>query len=499
MAARCPSSSMEAMGDRFANSAGLLPYDRLGRLSKRHTITNGMLTLVRRNGGGEDFRIAYPASELERMAGANGLDRSVRLGVSTASGSVFFGNDLGTTNRWLGRTNLAIELTGFDASLTASVARLPPTAAQWISILLPILMLLGSAVVGWLLVYRLFSRQLGFLTRQLDAYKPGAVIESGSYTATGAVEVIALGRALQDLSEIVANKIADVSTGLARQTTLTREVHHRVKNNLQVIASLISLHSRAAETVAAKNAYVTIQRRVDALSVVQRSHHAETETPTGISLNALVRELAQSFEATLDNHGNANVSCNMIPAMVTQDTATSIAFLLTELLELAFNVSRYQPISIIGSVEHEGWCLLRFQSDSYLQSDQLDHLLRDRYGRVLMGLSRQLRRELHYDKVAGILHHLNTDFEGRRRLASPYGACSAETGVADPLFPSDTSFAEEQQYQGALIEQNQRAGEHQLGEHVRRRRHGGHDGCSNDREAATGHQLCPRDQTRPAP
>ena len=377
------------------------PLRPVRAVEQTSSITNGMLTLVRRNGGGEDFRIAYPASELERMAGANGLDRSVRLGVSTASGSVFFGNDLGTTNRWLGRTNLAIELTGFDASLTASVARLPPTAAQWISILLPILMLLGSAVVGWLLVYRLFSRQLGFLTRQLDAYKPGAVIESGSYTATGAVEVIALGRALQDLSEIVANKIADVSTGLARQTTLTREVHHRVKNNLQVIASLISLHSRAAETVAAKNAYVTIQRRVDALSVVQRSHHAETETPTGISLNALVRELAQSFEATLDNHGNANVSCNMTSAMVTQDTATSIAFLLTELLELSFTVNRYQPISIEGNVEHERWCLLRFCSNSYQRSDQLDHLLRDRYGRVLMGLSRQLRRELHHDKVAG--------------------------------------------------------------------------------------------------
>src|SRR5205823_621059 len=82
------------------------------------------------------------------------------------------------------------------------------------------------------------------------------------------------------------------------QRRLVREVHHRVKNNLQVIASLLNIHGRSAGGAEARAAYAAISRRVGALAIVHRNHFAEMEENRGIALRPLVTELAAELRAT---------------------------------------------------------------------------------------------------------------------------------------------------------------------------------------------------------
>lgn len=369
---------------------------------QRTQTSNDQVVLSRRNENGWVSALRYPASEIVRMLGPVDLDGQAHLGIRTSTGALVLADTMGTAGQIFGAASLAIDLTGFDLSLEATLPELPPTAAQLIAILLPILMLIGSAVVGWFLVHRLFTRQLGFLTKQVSAYRPGAIILLGSDGKTGAREVQALGRGLRDMSQLVSEKIQDVEAGLERQTSLTREVHHRVKNNLQVIASLISLHSRAADEPKAEAAYRTIQRRVDALSVVHRNHHAGTEVTIGVSLSALLSELASSLQASTSDtdSGFAVVLC-VDQAAVSQDVATSVAFLLTELAELALTVGGGQILHVDATAEERGWTRLTLTSPAYVRSDALIAQLDERYGRVLLGLSRQLREALNYDPVTG--------------------------------------------------------------------------------------------------
>ena len=93
------------------------------------------------------------------------------------------------------------------------------------------------------------------------------------------------------MTRTVARHEADLEAAVVRQTRLVREVHHRVKNNLQVVASLLNLHSRGSPNEEVAAAYASIQRRVDALAVVHRNHYAELEENRGVALKSLITEL----------------------------------------------------------------------------------------------------------------------------------------------------------------------------------------------------------------
>lgn len=374
-----------------------------GRDEQQIDIVDGALRLTQRAGRGWTIGLSYPAAELRRMSGAVPLEGSMRLAVQTTTGELLLENSLGRAATLLGRSDLSVNLTGYDLTLSAAVPELPPTAAQLVAILLPILMLIGSAAIGWLLVHRLFVRQLAFLSQEVAAYRPGALISLGNEGRAGATEVHELGTALHDLSALVAANIANVEAGLERQTALTREVHHRVKNNLQVIASLISLHSRAADDPVARAAYRAIQRRVDALSVVHRNHYAGTEVSTGVSLSALISELASSLESSAETEAEGfSIVVSLEPASVSQDTATSLAFLLTELTEMAMTVDGGRMLAVDTATVDDGATVrLTLRSGGFIDSPELTEQLDRRYGRVMSGLSRQLRTPLEHDGQAG--------------------------------------------------------------------------------------------------
>ena len=348
-------------------------------------LTGDTLTISRLSERGWITSARYPVAELIRMSQPIDLDSLTRLTLTSSYGNLPLIDTLGSSARVFGMTNLSISLTGFDLTLVAKIPRLPPTAAQWVAVALPIFMLIGSALIGWLLVHRLFTRQLAFLTRQVESYEPGTIISLGDEAESGAREVHALGTGLQDMSRLVARNTSEVEAGLERQTALTREVHHRVKNNLQVIASLISLHSRAAEDKVAQDAYRAIQRRVDALSVVHRNHFAGTEVSTGVSLLSLLSELASSLQASsAEETAELEITLKVEPAIVNQDVATSIAFLVTELAELAIvSGQNLQMLSITAANAADARMTLELQTNAFVASPTLGEQLDTRYGRVL--------------------------------------------------------------------------------------------------------------------
>lgn len=365
------------------------------------TIQSGELMLARQTERGWVTAVRYPREELINLLSTVDLDGRYRVSLASQSQTVQLADTFDRATGLFGTTEIVSDLPGLDLELRATLPDLPPTAAQWISIALPILMTIGSALIGWLLVHRLFTRNLGRLTRKVERYTPGMLIEV-EQSGGGSREVAALGTGLHELSALVARNIKEVESGLERQTALTREVHHRVKNNLQVIASLISLHSRAAGDPVAKDAYRAIQRRVDALAVVHRNHFAGSEISPGVSLSALISELAAGLQSSSsDEDTPLNIRTEVASATVNQDVATSIAFIVTELSELAIRAGGQAQELFLRTELNGERLILCLQASAFKASTILREQLDSRYERVLTGLSRQLRAPLDHEEETG--------------------------------------------------------------------------------------------------
>lgn len=291
---------------------------------------------------------------------------------------------------------------GGRMELRTRTGAIPVTAAEILIILLPVLMWLFASIIGWAIVDRVLLRPLIRMQRAVASYQPGDRGLDLPLLSTPAREIADLGAAFHEVTQTVARHEEDMEAAIERQSRLVREVHHRVKNNLQVVASLINLHARGAQSDDVAAAYASIMRRVDALAVVHRNHFAQFEDNRGVSLRTLISELCANLRATAPAPAaNMQIRLDIAPLSASQDVAVSIAFLITEMVEFAMFCDAWS-VAITLDREGSGSARLTIESEALGSKAECRQTgLAERFERIVTGLSRQLRSTLHRDTDAG--------------------------------------------------------------------------------------------------
>ena len=337
-------------------------------------------------------------AQLSKAPGANrNLDLQLRQG-----GRVMLLRDDYTPSAWGRDLNATVPLTGSQMQLAVTLDSNPISAADMLTIALPVLMWLFAAVIGWGIVERYLLRPLSRMERAVAAYRPGQQDLDIPKLATPAREIGELGAAFDKVVKTVARHEENLEAAVERQKKLVREVHHRVKNNLQVVASLLNLHSRGSPNEDVAAAYASIQRRVDALAVVHRNHYAELEENRGVGLKPLISELGANLRATAPrNAANMSIRLDLDPFYATQDVAVSVAFLVTEMVEYAMFCGAPSVTISLHDSEGPGRATLTVESVSLRGAVACDENLTDRFERIVTGLSRQLRTQVERDVERG--------------------------------------------------------------------------------------------------
>ncbi|HYD36426.1 MAG TPA: sensor histidine kinase, partial [Allosphingosinicella sp.] len=267
---------------------------------------------------------------------------------------------------WRQRVEGVEPVAGGQLRLSIRLSAVPITLADTLLILLPVLMWLFAALIGWIILNRLVLSPLGRMQRAVAAYRPGEGRLALPRLATPAREIADLGESFDRAVRTLAHHEAELEAAVERQTKLVREVHHRVKNNLQVVASLLNIHSRGSPNEEVAAAYASIQRRVDALAVVHRNHYAELEENRGVALKPLISELAANLRATAPPAAaGMNIRLGLEPYYATQDVAVSVAFLITEIAEYAMLCGAASvSIALAGDGSAPGFAQLTLEADS---------------------------------------------------------------------------------------------------------------------------------------
>ena len=174
-----------------------------------------------------------------------------------------------------------------------SWARLNPVGA----LLMPLLAwFLAFTAVMWV-SERVVIRWLNYLERVASIYAKGRFSVRPVQAMNAPAEIRVLARTLDELAESIVARDAALTTSLEEKDALMREIHHRVKNNLQIISSLLSMQQRALTDPASKAAVGDTRQRISALALIYRTLYQSDDlryADARIFLTELVGQLVAS-------------------------------------------------------------------------------------------------------------------------------------------------------------------------------------------------------------
>ena len=146
-------------------------------------------------------------------------------------------------------------------------ARLNPLS----SILFPLLAFIVALAAVWVVAERVVVRWLHYLQRIAAIYAKGRFTVRPVQADRAPPEIRELAQALEIMAAAIAARDDSLHASLAQKDALMREIHHRVKNNLQVITSLLNMQQRSLADPAARSAMSDTRQRVNAIALIYRA------------------------------------------------------------------------------------------------------------------------------------------------------------------------------------------------------------------------------------
>lgn len=114
---------------------------------------------------------------------------------------------------------------------------------------------------------------------------------------------------------------------------LLKELHHRVKNNLQVIYSLINLQKRRLETPELNQSLSMVQNRIKTMSLVHQNLH-ENESFKEVNLASYIKTITEYLLSLyLNEEKDISIQLNIDPSIeMPMDRSITIGLLMNEII-----------------------------------------------------------------------------------------------------------------------------------------------------------------------
>ena len=173
----------------------------------------------------------------------------------------------------------------------------------------------------------------------------------------------ALDHAQSEIEERIKIE-AELKTSLKEKNSLLQEIHHRVKNNLSIICSLLNLQ-QAMSRQNVEDAYKEIKHRIMTMALVHEQLY-RSEDLSHISMPGYVRQLAQQLMSVYDQKNQIEVIQQIDALIFDIQTAMPCGMIFNELITNAFkhafqNRRTGRLELILKSVEDR--CLLAVKDD----------------------------------------------------------------------------------------------------------------------------------------
>lgn len=199
---------------------------------------------------------------------------------------------------------------------------------------------------------------------------------------------------------------AQLRASLQEKEVLLKEVHHRVKNNLQMVQSLLNLQARSIEDASVLQALTESQNRVKAMTLVHEKLY-QSDSLAKINFSEYVRSLTRDLLHSCVSHLAAiRLSIQVSNIELGVDTAIPCGLIISELfsnaVKYAFSNQPEGTITIKFNPDFQGRYVLIVSDDGIgIPTEVNPHTTKTLGLRLVYALTRQLRGTLELDRTQG--------------------------------------------------------------------------------------------------
>jgi two-component sensor histidine kinase/PAS domain-containing protein len=219
------------------------------------------------------------------------------------------------------------------------------------------------------------------------------VVETQVVSIEIAGEHFALVGATDVAKRVTAER--ELSRALREKETLLQEVHHRVKNNLQVVSSLLSLQASVATTEASRAALEDSTHRVRTMALIHQQLYGGTDF-SAIELGDYARTLVGALRGALDPRSELRLDLDTVHVALGQ--ALQCGLILNELVTNAFKHGRGADgvcrVAITLRSQDAGFMLEVADAGQGFKEDWSTLRRRSLGAQIVESLVRQLRAKL---------------------------------------------------------------------------------------------------------
>lgn len=181
---------------------------------------------------------------------------------------------------------------------------------------------------------------------------------------------------------------------LEEKEWLLREIHHRVKNNLQIVMSLLNTQSVYLESDVALTAIRDSQHRIRSISLIHQKLY-QSKNVALIDISNYIHELVEYLQDSFDTNYHIHFNLNIEPIELDVTQAVPLGLILNEAIsnamKYAFPAGVHGKINITLQQIAENQCQLAIADNGIGLPDNFDINQSNSLGMSLMkGLSRQL-------------------------------------------------------------------------------------------------------------
>ena len=306
----------------FSVLAAVIPLSSLRpELSDRSLPRQSQVAVVDRRG--EILSVTDPAAFPDDVAGW--VDRAAGRG----SVLVYANDDDGVR-----RAYSVAPLVDDDVFVILSAPSRGLFATAWLDPMSGIVFPLIGFAVALLAVFFAAERGVGrwivYLQRVAAIYARGRFTVRPLRVERAPPEIRELAETLDHMAATIVARDAALHDSLAQKDALMREIHHRVKNNLQVISSLLSMQERALTDQVARQAMSDTRQRISALALIYRAVYRGADIQH-VDLRPFLEELTgQLLAGDMAAHGSVLTEVRADRLVIDPDKLAPLALFAVE-------------------------------------------------------------------------------------------------------------------------------------------------------------------------